>query len=116
MFVIIDDIIYFKCKRSKHKQLNYLKLVVPKILIPKILEEYHSNNGHLGQNKTEDIIRERYWFPGLRDITRQHCRQCNCNGVKAWCQKPFGRGNEVYRSIETYGCRAHRLCHSERQD
>ena len=68
MFVIIDDIIYFKCKRSKHKQLNYLKLVVPKILIPKILEEYHSNNGHLGQNKTEDIIRERYWFPGLRDI------------------------------------------------
>ena len=65
MFVIIDDIIYFKCKRSKHKQLNYLELVVPKVFIPKILEEYHTNNGHLAQNKTEDTIREKYWFLAL---------------------------------------------------
>ena len=47
-------------------------LYVPKLMTPTILESEHDSKfaGHFGQEKTIDLVRRNFWWPGMdTDIT-----------------------------------------------
>ena len=57
------------------------RLYVPKQMIPTILESEHNNKvaEHFGQEKTIELVRRNFWWPGMdTDITAyiQACPDC----------------------------------------
>ena len=66
--------------RSRHKQYAYPDhaIVIPQSLVPQILDGMHDNPscGHLGFAKTEERIRERFYWPNLRASVQFHIQHC----------------------------------------
>ena len=47
--------------------------------------------GHMGKNKTEDLLQRHFWWPGWRVDVRMHVRQCDsCQRNKSSTQQPGG--------------------------
>ena len=47
------------------------------------IDGYHHDAGHQGKKKTESLISDRFWWPGVyEDVNRvvQNCRQCQLYG------------------------------------
>ena len=44
----------------------------------RVLQHKHDHilSGHLGQNKTVDLIRRDYTWPGLREFVKEYCKSC----------------------------------------
>jgi len=48
-----------------------LQLVLPNSLKPRVLQGFHNELGHLGPDKTLDLIRQRFCWPGMeKDVDR----------------------------------------------
>ena len=60
-------------------------LVVPPTLVPTILRQVHDDplSGHLGVNKTVDVLLERYYWPGFSADVKRYIRECPA------CQRTF---------------------------
>lgn len=59
-----------------------------------VLKECHDNplGGHLGQDKTTDVIRRQFFWPGMADFIRRYIGSCDiCQRVKPVTHKPYGR-------------------------
>ena len=57
----------------------YRQLVVPKLLVPSVLRQFHDavgSGGHLGGYKTLAKIRRRYYWPGMRQDVKLWCLSC----------------------------------------
>ena len=51
----------------------------------------HILSGHLGQNKTVDLIHCNYTWPGLREFVKKYCKSCTtCMRAKPQRHKPYG--------------------------
>ena len=51
----------------------------------------HPLAGHYGQNKTIELIRRDYVWPGMRDFVKDYCNSCTvCGRVKPRRHKPYG--------------------------
>ena len=51
----------------------------------------HILSGHPGQNKTVDLIRCEYNWPGLREFIKKYCKSCTtCMQAKPQQHKPYG--------------------------
>ena len=51
----------------------------------------HPLSGHLGQNKTLELIRREYVWPGMRTYIKDYCNSCTtCKRSKAPRHKPYG--------------------------
>ena len=51
----------------------------------------HILSGHPGQNKTVDLIRRDYTWPGLREFVKKYCKSCTtCMRSKPQRHKPYG--------------------------
>ena len=51
----------------------------------------HILAGHPGQNKTVELIRREYTWPGLRDFVKKYCKSCTvCMWAKPQWHKPYG--------------------------
>ena len=51
----------------------------------------HPLSGHLGQNKTLELVRRDYVWPGLRTFVKDYCNSCTtCKRAKAPRHKPYG--------------------------
>lgn len=69
------------------------RLVVPRSLRKKVLEEGHDQPtaGHLGTFKTIKRISEQYYWPGMASDISRHVRQCTvCQSLKPVQQLPAG--------------------------
>jgi len=55
-----------------------LQLVAPKSMQGEILEKAHSGEfrGHLGEDKTRNRIKERFYWPGYYQSVREWCQAC----------------------------------------
>ena len=82
----------------KDKQI-YLKkgqrLVIPRIkeIITKVLEENHDNEiaGHVGTEKTYEIISRSYFWPGMNKDIKKYIQTCeSCQRNKSRNQQPTG--------------------------
>lgn len=76
--------------------LNYNdRLFIPRqtALNAEILRANHDDpqGGHFGIKRTDDIIRNKYFWHGMTKDIKQHCTTCNlCQRVKARRHKPYG--------------------------
>jgi len=56
--------------------------------------QYHHNHvlaGHLGQNKTLELIRRHYTWPNIRDDIQKFCKSCiTCMQSKPQRHRPYG--------------------------
>lgn len=51
----------------------------------------HILSGHLGQNKTVELIRRDCTWPGLREFVKKYCKSCTtCMQAKLQRHKPYG--------------------------
>src|SRR5271170_5175745 len=51
----------------------------------------HILSGHPGQNKTIELIRRDYTWPGLWEFVKKYCKLCTvCMRTKPQCHKPYG--------------------------
>jgi hypothetical protein len=71
------------------------KLVIPDIpsIKEKILHLCHDSPyaGHVGRNKTFDLVARLYWWPGVRKDVSLYCKSCDsCQRVKHNNQREAG--------------------------
>jgi len=56
--------------------------------------QYHHNHvlaGHLGQNKTLELIQKHYTWPNIRDDVQKFCKSCvTCMRSKPQRHRPYG--------------------------
>ena len=51
----------------------------------------HPLSGHLGQNKTLELVRREYVWPGMRSFVKDYCNSCTtCKRSKTPRHKPYG--------------------------
>jgi hypothetical protein len=89
--VFKDEILFREClvDGAKLKQ-----LVVPRAMRKRILCGLHDDVGHLGRDKTIDLVCQRFYWPGMTVNIEVHIRDCHrCLLRKAadppcflWCQ------------------------------
>nr|VZI33480.1 unnamed protein product [Spirometra erinaceieuropaei] len=66
-----NDLLFFK--DDTHSQ---PRLVVPGSLVLPILDDLHRELGHVGHVKTEAAVRQRFWWPRLREQVSIFCNPC----------------------------------------
>ena len=76
-----NGILYHKndTKDSECPDQNTMQLVLPTVLRLQTLKGCHDDLGHLGIERTLDLLRDQFYWPGMtEDATRhiQHCEQC----------------------------------------
>jgi len=75
--VLNDGVLYRRYEDCKGKG-ACLQLVVPRSMRKEILEESHAGSlgGHLGEMKTLDRVREKFFWPGYAESIREWCKTC----------------------------------------
>ena len=79
--IMRNGILYHKndTKESDHPEQNTMQLVLPTTLRLQALKGCHDDLGHLGIERTLDLLRDQFYWPGMtEDVTRhiQHCKRC----------------------------------------
>ena len=85
-YVMEDGVLYHIAAPVKRDNSHHLQMVVPKLLVSGILQMLHDNHGHLGVDKTHDLIRQRYFWPNsYRDVHNyiNKCFACASRKIKA---------------------------------
>ena len=60
------------------------KIVVPTSLQKRMVEWYHDTLCHPGMTRTEQTLRQHFWWKTLREDVQQHCSSCDvCQRTKA---------------------------------
>lgn len=72
-FKVANNILY---RNTKIKTQVFDAVVVPADLQQKILHMAHENLGHMGRNKTYAFLRQRYFWPNLKQDVSQHVQTC----------------------------------------
>ena len=65
----------------------------------KLLHEFHNTPcaGHLGVNRTTQLMIKDYWWPKLRDDVLSHVRTCgSCQRNKGATQRPYGEAMPLH--------------------
>ena len=64
--------------KEPNKDQHWFQLIVPREHRPRILTALHEGvaGGHLGQEKTFNKIKERFYWPGYRNDTCNWCQTC----------------------------------------
>lgn len=69
------------------------KIHVPDTLREQVIKECHATpfSGHLGTNKTHELVCRYFWWPGMGSTIRHFCRSCDaCQRNKAASSAPYG--------------------------
>ena len=80
-------------KRSRHKDRDDVaihQIVIPKILRPSILSEYHDSimGGHQGFTRTYECIKQKYFWPRMYSDIDKYLRSCtSCQQAKTHYQQ-----------------------------
>ena len=81
-----DGILYCKneIKEVYHPNRNTVQLVPPGSYRKQALESCHDDFGHLGMERTIDLLKDQFHWPGMMKDTVRHMRQCErCLRFKA---------------------------------
>ena len=74
LLVGTDNILYRKIKGKENKQ-----VILPSRLKPLVYKELHVNMGHLGYERTLELIRERFYWPQINDEVKHFVGKiCTC--------------------------------------
>ena len=84
-FLIWDNRLYHVAQPVRRDAQDRLQLVLPDSLIQVALKLYHDEGGHLGMDRTYDLIRRRFWWnTSYRDVVLhvKNCVVCNSRNLK----------------------------------
>ena len=86
-----DGLIYTKNRISKRVLCIPHILVKRKFLTEWIIEQAHTTVGHMGAQKTEEYVRQSFWWPRIGFEIRKYCESCGtCQTTKSSTTKPRG--------------------------
>ena len=68
-----DGILQRSCSLDNE---NIDQIVVPKALQQEVLRQTHDRRGHLGMERCIELIRSRFYFPGMDSIARAYIAAC----------------------------------------
>ena len=72
-FVMLEDILYYI---SENECISPLRIVIPEQLKSTVLKHLHDLQGHLGIQKTYQLINQRYYWSGLFADVTKHVSDC----------------------------------------
>uniref|UniRef100_A0ABD2W8I8 RNA-directed DNA polymerase n=1 Tax=Trichogramma kaykai TaxID=54128 RepID=A0ABD2W8I8_9HYME len=72
-YALRDGILYKKLIRN---DAILERFVVPKAMRKSLIIKYHNCKGHVGVNKTADMIEKYYYFPRMRNYIKIHIKNC----------------------------------------
>ena len=81
-----NGILYHKddTKETEHPDRNTMQLLIPITLRTQALRGCHDSLGHLGIERTLDLLRDQFYWPGMTEDMTRHIRQCErCLRFKA---------------------------------
>ena len=84
-FLIWEGRLYHVAQPVRRDAQERLQLVLPDSLIPVALNLYHNEIGHLGMDRTYDLIRRRFWWSTIyRDVVLhvKNCVVCSSRNLK----------------------------------
>ena len=75
----IQQGLLFRCYEDCHGEEKWAQLVVPLVLQKEVLHDLHSGavGGHLGEDKTLNRLRERFYWPGHTEDVHRWWQQCS---------------------------------------
>ena len=75
--VVKNNLLYRRYEDDKGSS-QHLQLVIPRVLRRLILKELHGgvSGGHLGEQKTTNRLKERFYWPGYSQDVQMWCRNC----------------------------------------
>lgn len=88
-FVEMNDLVYHKCIKSKvQNEINKLTLVIPSDCRNSVLKVAHEStlSGHFSNRKTEQKIRDQFYWPRMGTDIKLFCRSCDL------CQRCSSKG------------------------
>jgi transposase InsO family protein len=66
------------------------KIVIPPVLQKRITEWYHLQLGHPGETRTEQTIKQHFWWNKLRESVHDVCKKCHTCQVAKKSQIKYG--------------------------
>lgn len=69
-----DDVLY---RRRQDKEHVSYQLVLPEELRPAVLTNLHDNMGHMGVERTLDLVRSRFFWSRMASDVEKKIRTCN---------------------------------------
>ncbi|KAA3670762.1 uncharacterized protein DEA37_0015019, partial [Paragonimus westermani] len=76
------------------------RLIVPPGKVSKVVREVHVEFGHVGQRRTEAVVRQRFWWPKLYDDFVRNCANCN---ICAQTKSPAVAPKTPLQTVATFG-------------
>lgn len=64
-------------RRRQDKDLTVYQLVLPEVLRPMVLRELHDSMGHMGIDRTLDLVRSRFYWPQMAAVVEQKVKTCD---------------------------------------
>jgi hypothetical protein len=92
-----NGVLYVKAKWEGVEFFTLKRPVLPEVIFASLMFRIHSSlefGAHGGSNLTEKTLREKYYFPNLKERVSDYCKEC------IWCQ--MGRDYHQPKSV-TYG-------------
>ena len=71
---IIDGLLYRLVKRPSGTDVR--QLVLPKVYVPAVLKSLHDECGHLGIEKSAELIRDHFYWPRLGADIKGYVKNC----------------------------------------
>ncbi|CAF1490596.1 unnamed protein product [Adineta ricciae] len=90
-----NDILY---KLVNNDKINKKLIYVPATLISQVVEAYHASSwaGHFGFRRTHNNLKDRYWWPNMKDTIRNYLSTClKCQKFNFARHKAFGHLNPI---------------------
>ena len=75
-YLVKNDLLYRKTYSNKGKKSHLLQLVLPFDLEEDALTGCHDEVGHLGRDKSIQLLRERFFWPGMYQCMSDHISSC----------------------------------------
>lgn len=71
----VSDVLYRRIFRPDGGE-EVLQLLLPECLREEVLTQLHDAQGHQGNDRTADLVRQRCFWPGMAKDIKQWCQQC----------------------------------------
>ena len=72
---VVDGLLHRRVFRSEGGE-EVQQLILPECLKEEVLQQLHQNHGHQGIERTTELVKQRCYWPGMREDIKQLCKQC----------------------------------------
>ena len=74
-YITRNGLLYKKCV-SNNRETGYLQFVLPRMFRKQVLEACHDEIGHLGKERTTNLLKDRFYWPRMEDVKEEYVKTC----------------------------------------